>query len=110
MATVLKFGKYSGYPITEVPSDYLEFLISNATRSIADYRTELDRRAALEDADKTWMERVVETGYRELAKRYELAALPDALGVDGDRMREINAAVEMLREVLKRVKSKGGTA
>lgn len=101
----MKFGKYKGLPITDVPDDYLQFLITLATRSIEEYRGELERRELAQDADKTWMERVVETGYRELAKRYH----PDRGGGDGE-MHEINAAVEMLREVLKRVKSKGGTA
>jgi curved DNA-binding protein CbpA len=40
----------------------------------------------------------VSAGFRELAKRHH----PDLNGGDGETMKELNAAVEMLREMLRR--------
>ena len=91
------FGKYAGVDIRDIPSDYLQYVIESNKRVIADCQEELERREAAAQADLSWIQRVIETGYRELAKKIH----PDA-GGDNAGMAELNAAVEALREVARR--------
>jgi DNA-binding FrmR family transcriptional regulator len=93
---VKRFGKYKGEPISSPPSEYIEFLIQSATETIEDCRQELERRAQVEEANKSVAEKIVEAGYRELVKRHH----PD-LGSDGEMMRELNSAVAALREMVR---------
>jgi hypothetical protein len=92
----LRFGKYKGELLSAVPSEYLTFLIDSATTTIEECKEELTRREAAAEATLPWVQRVVETGYRELARRHH----PDH-GGDGDSMRELNAAIEALREMVR---------
>jgi hypothetical protein len=89
----LRFGQYKGQPISAVPADYLEFLIKTAEETISDCREELTRREAAAEASLPWVQRVVEAGFRALAKQHH----PDHGGTN-DAMSELIAAVECLRE------------
>jgi hypothetical protein len=95
--TTLKFGKYKGEDIQNVPTEYLRFLVGSAQETITEVQAELSRRELVEQAALPWIRRVVEVGYRELAKKYH----PDAAGGDHDDMAELNAAVERLRELVR---------
>jgi hypothetical protein len=92
----LRFGKYKGESISSVPSEYLQFLIESATTTIEECKEELTHREAAAEATLPWVSRVVETGYRELARRHH----PDA-GGNTEEMRELNAAVEALRDLVR---------
>lgn len=92
----LGFGKYKDLDISEVPESYLQWLINNSKQKIVDYEAELKRREQQDDADATWIERLVKTGWRELTKRHH----PDVGGSTAD-MQEINAAYEALRRFRK---------
>ena len=92
----LSFGKYKGVPIAQIPSPYLLWLVESMESDAADIRTELERRRQAEESDMSMAEKIVQAGYRELAKRHH----PDAGGSD-TAMREVNAAVETLREMLR---------
>ena len=72
------------------------FLIESATTTIEECKTELARRESAAEATFPWVQRVIEIGYRELARRHH----PD-LGGDVEEMRELNRAVEALRELVR---------
>ena len=91
----LKFGKYAGCDLRELPTAYLEFLLQEQERSGKEIAAELEQRRLAEEADESWAERIVSTGYRTLAKEYH----PDT-GGDGEAMKELNAAVAKLRGML----------
>lgn len=93
---ILRFGKYKGSDITEAPSDYIEWLIATQEKTISEYKQELARRRALQDAKLSWAERIVETGFRSLAMQYH----PDH-GGDGDTMRQIIGTREKLQKLLR---------
>ena len=92
---IIKFGKYRGYDITEVPIEYLEWMLEANRRTISEIEEELERRKLAEMAKMSWLERVIATGYKELAKKHH----PD-VGGDAHEMQQINAAVELLREMI----------
>lgn len=94
--TTLKFGKHKGQDIRTVPSEYLKFLVSSAQETIAECEAELGRREMIEAAELPWLRRVVEVGYRELARKCH----PDVAGGDLEAMRKLNAAIEKLRELV----------
>ena len=91
---ILKFGKYRGMPIEDVPTEYLEWMLDTNQRMIATIEQELDRRKLSEEAELSWIEKVIRSGYRELAKKHH----PDVGGSE-DEMRQVVAAVEYLREI-----------
>lgn len=93
---ILKFGKYRGYDLTETPDDYLEWLVATQEKTLAEYREELERRRALQDARLSWAERIVQAGFRALAMEYH----PDRGGNNED-MRQVVAANEKLKMLLK---------
>ena len=92
----LTFGKHNGKDIRDVPREYLEWLAENCRKQLAEYEAELQRRDELAEASMSWMERIVTTGYKSLARTNH----PDA-GGDGEAMRHINGAAEELRKILK---------
>lgn len=94
----LQWGKYKGSDIEDVPEEYLRSTIRWSEKNIQDCNAELERRAAIEDAERSMVDRVVSAGFRELAKRCH----PDLHGGDGEEMKQLNAAVEMLRDMLRR--------
>jgi hypothetical protein len=89
------WGKYEGQPLKDVPEPYLHFLIAGSQATVEQLQAELDRRAQIEEASQPTVRRIVDAGYRELAKRCH----PDS-GGDPDAMRELNAAVSALRALL----------
>jgi hypothetical protein len=95
------FGKYYGKEVSdpEVPEDYLQWLIDANKKSIAAYQAELDRRTAAVDASLGMTEKIIQAGYRELAKKYH----PDA-GGDPTVFRELQGSYEQLKGVLSEVK------
>src|SRR5438874_1951481 len=92
----LRFGKYKGESISSVPSEYLQFLIDSAVTTIEECKQELTRRESAAEATLPWVQRVVESGYRELARRHH----PD-IGGSNEEMQQLNAAVEALRELVR---------
>jgi hypothetical protein len=93
----LKFGKYRDSDIQDVPSEYLSFLIASARETVESCQAELDRRELVEQAQMPMIRRLVESGYKTLAKQVH----PDADGSDGREMTELNAAVQALREMVR---------
>jgi Putative quorum-sensing-regulated virulence factor len=98
----LTFGKYAGEDMRDVPREYLEWLLENSRKTVADVEAELERRDSLEEASMSWMERVVSVGYKTLARQHH----PD-LGGDADMMKQINNAAEELRRILRNGKGVG---
>jgi hypothetical protein len=92
----IAWGKYRGASIADVPTQYLEFLLQSCEITIAQLQSELDRRSQVAEADMSWAEKIVQAGYVTLAKRFH----PDTGGTEND-MREVNAAVEKLRDLLR---------
>jgi hypothetical protein len=95
----MTFGKYEGWDIRDVPDDYLQWLIMSTEQTLKMCKDELERREAAEEADMSWMERIIKTGYRELVKRHH----PDAGGQKED-MQALNASYDALSEALGRHK------
>jgi hypothetical protein len=93
----LPYGKYKGEDYRNVPSEYLEYLIEMAEKSIADCSAELERRAAAGGVDGDWAEKIISAGLRQLARQHH----PDA-GGDGEAMTAINGAADMLRHAVRR--------
>ena len=92
----LTFGKHNGKDIRDVPREYIEWLVENCRKQLDEYEAELQRRDELAEASMSWMERIVTTGYKSLAKQNH----PDT-GGDGESMRQINSAAEELRKILR---------
>jgi hypothetical protein len=93
---ILRFGKYKGYDLMATPDDYLDWLIAVQEKTLAEYRCELERRRALQDAKLSWVDRIVQTGFRNLAMQYH----PDR-GGDDESMRQVVAAHERLKVLVK---------
>jgi hypothetical protein len=94
---ILQFGKHKGRDIRDVPADYLTWIIQQQQKTLEEYKQELTRREALSDAKLSWVERMVQAGYRSLATQYH----PDH-GGDNESMRQIIAANERLKDMLKK--------
>jgi len=94
---ILQFGKHKGRDIRDVPEDYLRWIIQQQEKTLAEYHDELARRNALQDARLSWAERLVQAGFRALASQHH----PDH-GGDNESMRQVMAAHEKLKEMLKR--------
>ena len=97
---ILKFGKYAGWSIENVPDSYVSWMIDKAAKDHAMWSKELERRQAAEEAELPIIKQLVQAGYRELAKRYH----PDT-GGDTAKMQEVNAAYEWVRSRLNQVRS-----
>ncbi len=93
----LTFGRHKDSDIRDVPREYLEWLLESNRNTAKGIEEELERRDHLEEADMSWMERIVTTGYKTLAKQNH----PD-IGGSADEMRRINSAAEELRLLLRR--------
>ena len=94
---ILQFGKYKGYDISNIPEDYLDWLISTTQKTLSDYKEEKARREYMQEASLPWVERVIQAGYRSLAMQHH----PDHGGNTED-MRQINAAHEKLKQLVKK--------
>jgi hypothetical protein len=96
---VLTFGKYNGVELSAVPSDYLEWLISTRKKDIQTYQDELDRRAVVELSSLTMVERIIQSGFKTLAKTMH----PDAGGTTAG-FQELQGSYEQLKGILTEVK------
>lgn len=92
----LGFGKYGDLPLSEVPAEYLEWMIRNSQEKIDLCKTELARRELAEAANSSVIEQIVKAGYRDLAKKHH----PDNGGTSSG-MQEVNAAMEKLKELIR---------
>jgi hypothetical protein len=60
----MKFGKYQGMDYSEVPTDYIQWLMDDTKKKLAEYERELDLRK--NKAEDSWMNQIVEKGYAAL--------------------------------------------
>ena len=93
---ILKFGKYKGTPLTDVPEDYLEWLIST-DELLQAAKAELQRRYDIEEASATWVEKLIREGHRQMALKHH----PDR-GGNNEEMKQVNAAAGFLRDLVKK--------
>lgn len=89
-------GKYRGYAIGVIPQDYLEWLRDRSKATVDVIEQELTRREQVAQGDSSLVSRIIATGYKQLATK----AHPDH-GGDTNAMRELNAAYERLKEIVK---------
>jgi hypothetical protein len=92
---VLTFGKHAGKDLAEIPQDYLAWLIEERKKEIREYEDELARRTSTEGR-KEWMEKIVRTGYRTLARTLH----PDLIGSSGQFLALSQAKEELERRIL----------
>lgn len=90
------WGKYKGEPVRDVPDEYLIYIIGSSEATIDQLQQELDRRAQVASASQSWAQRIVEAGFRTMAKQHH----PDHGGSHSD-MQELNAAAAALREIVR---------
>lgn len=91
------WGKHKGEHVSVVDAKYLEYIIGTSRTTIDLLQAELDRRKQVEEANLSVAERILQAGYRELSKQVH----PDITKDNGERQRELNAAMEALRELLR---------
>jgi hypothetical protein len=115
--TKMPWGKYRNMPLTQVPADYLLWLLENATLSAGlelDVRGELRRRAAQAAGEQSYQApptgprrippglqldtalKLIEEGRRSLARKHH----PDREGGDTATMQAANQAADYLLEIL----------
>lgn len=61
---VMKFGKYQGYEFSEIPQDYIEWMLDDARKKQVMCENELQLRR--NRAEDSWMNMIVEKGYTAL--------------------------------------------
>lgn len=71
MGQTLKFGKYQGQDIEDVPDDYVDFMINNNEDGLRMWKAERTRRdnearAAALKVDGSFMAKIIKTGFEEL--------------------------------------------
>lgn len=91
----MPFGKYKGLPLSQLPDDYIEWLIREFRPKeplMTKLKMELQWRAP---APASMLE-VVNAGYKTLAMKYH----PDKGGTN-EQMKSLNNSVECLRRMLK---------
>ena len=108
---IIRFGKFKGMAVVELPTDYLLWLNDQewmGSRWGEDFaaavREELERRARRSspppppspngDVDRTMALEIIEAGYRSLAKKFH----PD-LGGRHDQMVSLNRTMDKLRKL-----------
>lgn len=96
---ILTFGKYNGEDIRNVPQDYIEWLIGTREADLRDYKAELERRKAIEEASMSIVEKIAHSGYKALARTLH----PDA-GGDTEQFKQLGMAYEQLKAILAEVK------
>lgn len=60
----MKFGKYQGYEFSEIPQDYIEWMLDDAKKKQSMCEHELQLRK--NKAEDSWMNMIVERGYASL--------------------------------------------
>lgn len=88
----LGFGKYGDYDISDVPEDYLEWLITSSKERIKQCESELARRDNAAMANMNWMQKIIKAGFNDLARKHH----PDMGGTTQD-MQELNASYDALK-------------
>lgn len=118
----MPFGKYRGAEIEDLPSDYLDWLMTiklqgplqaavkgewkirfKAARKAAGYAAEEQEtapppappRAGLDDAERRLLMEVVRAGYRALARKYH----PDLEGGNPEMMVDLNRLMDRLKDL-----------
>jgi hypothetical protein len=113
MSYTFEFGKYSGWAIEKVPTDYLVWLINSNAEKKRIFEAELQRRKEAEEQarraaerqqyedelrrttfDPEMAKRVIQAGFRAVAQQCH----PDHGGNTAD-MQNLNLTVEKLRKV-----------
>jgi hypothetical protein len=96
----IPFGRYRGTPLSKLPTDYVEWLLTielrdplaTAVRDELARRRGRDRRGGEAPPAAERARELIDAGYRALAKRYH----PDH-GGDLRAMQQLNTAAEWLR-------------
>ena len=96
---VLNFGKHSGKDLSDVPEDYLGWLIDTRKKELQVYEAEVARRKAVEEASQSDLEKLIQAGYRALAQK----AHPDK-GGSAQEFQALQAAYEQAKMLLQEVK------
>jgi hypothetical protein len=104
----LEFGKYRGKDVSTVPRDYLRWLLRASRLLITELEFELhesprdsDRRAPSSNIPRdlpSITRELVELGYKLMCKKLHPDLNP---GMDDRKIKELNLAMEKLRETLK---------
>ena len=100
---VFQFGKYKGMSIENdsvIKESYLEFLISSNKSLIKECEKELERRRSLEYANDTMIGKVIEAGFRAMAKELH----PDTGSGTTEEFMELQGARTVLREIAENLK------
>ena len=62
-----QFGKYAGLDYTQVPEDYLEYLIRTSSDQLLNCKAELERRKI--KVEDSYMSKIVDAGFQQLASK-----------------------------------------
>jgi hypothetical protein len=92
---ILSFGKYKDWDLSEVPDDYVDYMVQQKRRDLQLWEDEQERRELMREAELPMLEKVVKAGYHALAQKYH----PDH-GGDEEAMRQLNAAVAQLQDIV----------
>jgi hypothetical protein len=92
---ILNFGKYKDWDLTEVPDEYVDYMVQQKRRDLQLWEGEQHRRELMHEAELPMIEKLVKAGYHALAHKYH----PDR-GGDEDAMRQLNAAMAQLQEIV----------
>ena len=90
---ILKFGKYEGWHLAEVPDDYVDYMVQQKRKDLQLWEDEQKRRELIREADLPWVEKLIKAGHHALAQRHH----PDR-GGSAEDMQAINAAAEQLKD------------
>ena len=92
---ILAYGKFRGWDLTEIPDDYLTYMLQQKRKDLQLWEAEQRRRELLREAEMPMIEKIAKVGYRTLAQQYH----PDH-GGDEEVMRQLNAAMAQLQEMV----------
>lgn len=95
----MRFGAYKGLPVSQLPQDYLEWLLTIAKEPLRSaVRAELADRRNPARPDLQLAKQVIDCGFRSLALRFH----PDK-GGDLKTMQRLNCTTEWLRQQIAEV-------
>lgn len=92
---ILSFGKYKDWDLSEVPDDYVDYMVQQKRRDLQLWEDEQQRRELMREAEMPMIEKVIKVGFRTLAQQYH----PDH-GGDEEAMRQLNAAMAQLQDIV----------
>jgi hypothetical protein len=90
----MEYGKYKGSLLSDVPEDYILWIIKGREKELQEFKEELERREAAAQANEDWVQKTVRTGYKALMQQHH----PDRGGSAADAA-ALNAAYEKLKEM-----------